>query len=313
MPLSMRRSELRSELLAKQRSKPRSLWHHLIGLTIAVSPIAFAPASVLAQDYIDVEAERRAQQSAQPGAAGGAVSYGVGNAPPPLTSTLPPPAAPAADNVGGLFNQVQQLQQEVMRLNGIVEQQAYELRQLKEQSLERYLELDQRLASGAIAPGDAAATGTAAGAGLTASTPSLPSGSIATTSTVAEQPGESEAYRAAYALVRGQEFDRAVPAFTTFLQNYPDGRYAPNAHYWLGELYLVIEPADPEAARQAFTLLLNEYPQDAKVPDALYKLGRVQYIKGNSQRAREYLERVMREYPDSSAARLAGDFIDQNL
>jgi tol-pal system protein YbgF len=113
--------------------------------------------------------------------------------------------------------------------------------------------------------------------------------------------------------VRGQEFDAAVDAFTTFLRSYPDGRYAPNAHYWLGELYLVIEPADPEAARQAFTLLLNEYPDNAKVPDALYKLGRVQYIKGNPQRAREYLERVIREYPDSSAARLAGDFLDQNL
>ncbi len=36
-------------------------------------------------------------------------------------------------------------------------------------------------------------------------------------------------------------------------------------------------------------------------------------IKGNSQRAREYLDRVIREYPDSSAARLARDFIDQNL
>ena len=130
---------------------------------------------------------------------------------------------------------------------------------------------------------------------------------------VAEQPGEGEAYRAAYALVRGQEFDAAVDAFTSFLRNFPDGRYAPNAHYWLGELYLVVDPADPEAARQSFTLLLNEYPDNAKVPDALYKLGRVQYIKGNSVRAREYLDRVIREYPDSSAARLARDFKDQNL
>ena len=80
-----------------------------------------------------------------------------------------------------------------------------------------------------------------------------------------------------------------------------------------GELYLVIDPADPEASRQSFMLLLSQYPDNAKVPDALYKLGRVHFIKGNSQRSREYLERVMREYPDSSAARLAGDFIDQNL
>ena len=261
---------------------------------------AFIPAT--AQDYIDVEAERRAAPSTADDTPGGAVSYGLGGAPAGAL-TPPPAAAPAADNIGGLFNQVQQLQQEVMRLNGLVEQQAYELRQLKEQSLERYLDIDRRLASGA-APG-----------GADASAAAVPAASRQPASAAAapEQPGEAEAYRAAYALVRGQEFAAAVPAFTRFLQNFPDGRYAPNAYYWLGELYLVVEPADPEAARQSFMLLLGQYPDNAKIPDALYKLGRVHYIKGNPQRAREFLERVRRDYPDSSAARLAGDFIDQNL
>lgn len=280
-----------------------------IALTVlggcALALAALVPA--VAQDYIDVEAEReaerRAAQSTADDTPGGAVSYGLGGAPAgALTRTLPPPAAPAADDIGGLFNQVQQLQQEVMRLNGLVEQQAYELRQLKEQSLERYLDIDRRLASGAAPRG--------ANASAAAPAASRPSASGAA---AAEQPGEAEAYRAAYALVRGQEFAAAVPAFTRFLQNFPDGRYAPNAYYWLGELYLVLEPADPEAARQSFMLLLGQYPNHAKIPDALYKLGRVHYIKGNPERAREFLERVRRDYPDSSAARLAGDFIDQNL
>lgn len=279
-----------------------------IALTVlggcALALAALVPA--VAQDYIDVEAEREAERRAQSTAddtPGGAVSYGLGGAPAgALTRTLPPPAAPAADDIGGLFNQVQQLQQEVMRLNGLVEQQAYELRQLKEQSLERYLDIDRRLASGAAPRG--------ANASAAAPAASRPSASGAA---AAEQPGEAEAYRAAYALVRGQEFAAAVPAFTRFLQNFPDGRYAPNAYYWLGELYLVLEPADPEAARQSFMLLLGQYPNHAKIPDALYKLGRVHYIKGNPERAREFLERVRRDYPDSSAARLAGDFIDQNL
>ena len=271
----------------------------------ALALAAFVPA--IAQDYIDVEAEREAQRRAAQSTAadtpGGAVSYGLGGAPAgALTRTLPPPAAPAADDIGGLFNQVQQLQQEVMRLNGIVEQQTYELRQLKEQSLERYLDIDRRLASGAAPLGANARRADAA-----------PAAARRSAAAAAEQPGEAEAYRAAYALVRGQEFAAAVPAFTRFLQNFPDGRYAPNAYYWLGELYLVLEPADPEAARQSFMLLLGQYPSHAKIPDALYKLGRVHYIKGSPERAREFLERVRRDYPDSSAARLAGDFIDQNL
>ena len=269
---------------------------------------ALVPA--IAQDYIDVEAEREAQRRAAQSTAadtpGGAVSYGLGGAPAgALTRTLPPPTAPAADDIGGLFNQVQQLQQEVMRLNGLVEQQTYELRQLKEQSLERYLDIDRRLASGAAPLG--------ANAGRADAAPAASRQPASGAAAAVEQPGEAEAYRAAYALVRGQEFAAAVPAFTRFLQNFPDGRYAPNAYYWLGELYLVLEPADPEAARQSFMLLLGQYPSHAKIPDALYKLGRVHYIKGNPERAREFLERLRRDYPDSSAARLAGDFIDQNL
>jgi tol-pal system protein YbgF len=290
----------------------------LVGLTLVVGPFAFMASSMSAsaQDYIDVEAERRAAQPAtQTGATSspsGAISYGVGNAPSAVsTRSLPPPAAPPADNIGGLFNQVQQLQQEVMRLNGLVEQQAYEIRTLKEQSLERYMDIDRRLASGGpsgpVTAGTASVPMTAAGAASSRPSAAAASGDAP------EQPGEGEAYRAAYALVRASEFDEGVLAFNAFLKKYPAGRYAPNAHYWLGELYLVTDPADPEASRQAFMLLLNQYPNNAKVPDALYKLGKVYFIKGNRDQSREYLNRVIREYPDHPAARLAGDFIDQNL
>ena len=279
---------------------------------LAASALAVTAGSGLAQDYIDVEAERRAAEyqrvststSAMSNRIGGALAAGV-------TTTLPPPSAPCpaqAADVGGLFNQVLQLQGEVMRLNGVVEQLSYELRQLREQSLERYLDLDKRLAEGGGAPASGTATGNTGGSSVTPTTPPR-SGAR----DVAEQPGEGEAYRAAYALVRGQEFDSAVDAFNGFLERFPDGRYAPNAHYWLGELYLVVQPMDAEAARQSFMLLLTQYPDNAKVPDALFKLGRVHYIKGNSDRAREFLDRVIREYPNSPAARLAGDFKDQNL
>ena len=297
----------------------------LIGLVFKAGPIAFLAAftavagvQAQAQEYIDVEAERRAaeQGAGAPTTEPGAVSYGVGSAPSGATTQmLPPPAAPAADNIGGLFNQVQQLQQEVMRLNGLVEQQAYELRVLKEQSLERYMDVDRRLAAGATmgpATNLPGAENTPATAGTTP-TQTLPPVGVTGDRQALEQPGEGDAYRAAYALVRGQEFDQALSAFNEFLGNFPDGRYAPNAHYWLGELYLVIEPADPEGSRQAFMLLLNQYPAHPKVPDAMYKLGRVHFMKGNSERSREYLNRVIREHPDSSAARLAGDFLDQNL
>ena len=162
---------------------------------------------------------------------------------------------------------VQQLEEEIRRLNGLVEEQASLLMRLQDQSLERYVEMDRRLASiGKIDPSPVFESGDKA-AGTFVRGGSVP---------VAElQPGEREAYQSAYGLVRAQQFEAAVDAFITFLARYPFGQFAPNAHYWLGELYLVIEPVDPESARQNFQLLLDQYPNDRKAPDALYKLGRV--------------------------------------
>ncbi len=269
----------------------------LTGLALMAGPVSFA---ALGQDYIDVEAERAGSSSAQPTSAR---SYGLdSSAAPAPVSRAPAPAANSEQTIGNLFIELQRLQQEVMQLNGKVEEQAHEIRRLKEQSLERYLDLDRRLAGGA------APTGSSAG---DSPVTSIPAGSGS--SEAAEQPGEGDAYRAAYALVRNQEFGDAVTAFKQFLERFPDGRYAANAHYWLGELYLVLQPPDPEAARQSFMLLLDQYPGNAKEPDALYKLGRVHYIKGNRDRSREFLDRVIRQYPESSAAGLAKEFIQQNL
>ncbi|HAN28860.1 MAG TPA: tol-pal system protein YbgF, partial [Haliea salexigens] len=121
-------------------------------------------------------------------------------------------------------------------------------------------------------------------------------------------------YQAAYALVRGQKFDEAVSAFQQFLRDYPAGRFTPNAHYWLGELYLVTTPPDVESARQSFMLLLDLYPADSKVPDALFKLGKIHFTKGNRDRAREFFDRVINEYgaSNSAAVKLAQDFINEN-
>jgi tol-pal system protein YbgF len=226
---------------------------------------------------------------------------------------------PAAQdqNLGALFMQIQQLQQQVMLLNGKLEEQANELRTLREQSLQRYVDLDKRL-GGAPAGGDAAAMAPAAAAAATAPVDdgAIPGAAPAAggTAPVAAQPGEAEAYRAAYSLVQAQKFPEAVQAFQQFQRNYPAGKYAPNAYYWLGELYLVVQPPDLESSRQAFTMLLSQYPDNSKAPDALYKLGKVQFMKGNREKAKEYLDQVISRYgsTNSSAVKLARDFLAEN-
>ncbi len=246
-------------------------------------------------------------------------------APAPVNAVAPAAAPVAAQpvmqqpqdqNLGALFMQIQQLQQQIMLINGRLEEQANELRMLQEQSLQRYVDLDRRL--GGAAAGGAAAGAPTAPAPLGASSvpASAPAAALATPTApvaaapAAAQPGEAEAYDAAYALVRSQKFDQAVAAFQQFQRNYPAGMYAPNAYYWLGELYLVVQPPDLESSRQAFTMLLSQYPDNSKAPDALYKLGKVQCMKGNREKAREYLDQVISRYgsTNSSAVKLAREF-----
>jgi tol-pal system protein YbgF len=270
---------------------------------------------VVAQDYVDVEAERTAAAQAPPDEAPAvtpATSYtgiqpysgSTTVAQPPVETTTAPITG---TDSGSLMLRVQQLEADVRRLNGLLEEATQALRTLEAQSLERYVDLDRRLASGAAAEHDE-------GAGSTDVAPvPAPSDTPAAGRAVDAQEGEEGAYRAAYELVREREFDDAVAAFTAFLAEFPFGRYAPNAHYWLGELYLVLDPPDPELARQNFKLLLDQYPADPKVPDALYKLGRVQFIKGNRQRSKEYLDEVIREYPSHAAAQLARQFLLENF
>ena len=277
---------------------------------------------VSAQEYVDVEAERRAAAQAvtadvAEGAAVESVSSSYGGIQPYSGSTTVAQPLLEVDNnpitgrdSGSLILRVQQLEADVRMLTGLLEEATQALRALEAQSLERYVDLDRRLSVGARPQAENVAVA-APGSG----TPSAGEGAGGTQIERAgeAEEGEAAAYRAAYELVREREFDTAVNAFIAFLSDYPFGRYAPNAHYWLGELYLVIAPPDPELARQNFKLLLDQYPADQKVPDALYKLGRVQFIKGNRQRSREYLDEVIREYPSHAAAQLARQFLLENF
>ena len=130
----------------------------------SVAVVAFPAAT---QDYIDVEAEREAAKRAAVGSASSETGtttpagYAVSGVTPyagqtvtavPITTN--PAVSSANPNVGSLVVQLQQLQEEVMRLNGVVEQQSAEINRLKEQSLERYVDLDRRIAD--LARGSAA-------------------------------------------------------------------------------------------------------------------------------------------------------------
>lgn len=220
----------------------------------------------------------------------------------------------AGTNTGGeLYMQLQALQQEVMNLRGIVEEQGHQLETLKQQSLDRYNDLDRRLQpqAGAAAPAasDAPINAAAPVEGSAAPAPAAQTPAAMETA----RPEEYEAYQVAYAKLRGQDFPGAIKAFTAFNTTYPGSPLAANANYWLGKAYLQ-PPQDLNKAQQAFSKVVGDYPQHNKAPDALYELGKVHFLKGDKATARTLLQQVIDNYgaSGSSAPQFAKQFLDQN-
>ena len=203
-----------------------------------------------------------------------------------------PPSAQAQ-----LFMQLQQMQQEIAILRGMLEEQQHELSQLRQENLERYQTLDSRINAGGA--GSSASQPAATGRSATAATPEVAQDSTAE----ADPEKEKLFYDASFDLIKERDFEKAQQAFSAFLRKYPNSQYAGNAQYWLGEVHLV--QGDLQAAGTAFARVSHTYPEHNKVPDSLYKLADVERRLGNADKARAIMQQVIAEYPNSSAAQLA--------
>lgn len=236
----------------------------------------------------------------------------------------------SADGLATLYYQLQLLQDDVRRLQGVVEEQNHRIERLVRDQRERYVELDRRLVE--LARSGAAAPASPASAGAVPRPPG----------TAPAAGAERAAYNAAFALVQGasrlvrseraEAYAEALAGFQALVDRYPVGEFTPNAYYWSGEIHLYNATAQPpgecpaapgsagaagcdvsaserlELARQAFVQVATLFPNNAKLPDALYKLGVVYHRLGDRERALKYLDRVVAEHPGHTAADLARNY-----
>ena len=190
----------------------------------------------------------------------------------------------------GFLSRLQTLEREYSRLQGRVEELEHFYQEERHLNRKRFLDLDRRLrelTGGQLAPADA-----------------LTSEEDANT--------ESGIYRRAIAFIDAQNYSEAKNALIELISTYPNGERVPDAMYWLGDLNFNIEPKNLETARQNFVQLITLYSDHSRIPLAITKLGMIYHELGNVDRAREYLGRVMSEFPDHDAARIAETY-DQNL
>ncbi len=222
----------------------------------------------------------------------------------------------AGDNQGNvdLLNQVTQMKGELQALRSQVEDLQHQNEQLQSTSRAQYLDLDGRLnriESGAGAPtldpNSVPATSAPAGA------PPAPAAAAADSApavygdagAMARTADERSAYEAAFDALKAGQYADSAQLFQGFLQSYPNGAYAPNAYYWLGESYYVTQ--NYALAQQQFQALIDRYPTHDKAPGALLKLGLSQYGQKQVDAAEKTLAEVSTRYPGTDAARTAED------
>jgi tol-pal system protein YbgF len=197
---------------------------------------------------------------------------------------------------------LQQLQDEVRSLRGIVEQQQYKLRQMEQQQRDRYRDLDRRIAAGQSGAPSSSVSG-ASESTLNSTADSNPQSLPAADST----PTDAQAYQQAFGLVRQKDFPAALDAFDKFIELYPNSARLPNAYYWVGEVNLAEQKLEP--AKAAFEQVLQTFPQHRKAADASYKLGVIYHQMGDQAKAKEMFNNTISRYPESSAANLARDYL----
>ena len=112
-------------------------------------------------------------------------------------------------------------------------------------------------------------------------------------------------YDEAILLIRKGQLNEALRALNAFVQSNNDSDDSPLAYFWMGEINLT--NGNLAVATQNYNTLIGLYPAHWKVPLAKFKLGTIYYKQGNKERAVVLFESIIREYPDSSAAKASAE------
>jgi len=296
-------------------------FHHLMMKPVFLLVIVFFIPSVSAKTLIfQSRSEASPEQVVPVAKADSGVSVSVAPAPKALNTRRQTSSANSE-----LFFMLEQLQQEVRYLRGMLEEQANQIHHLKVNGKNRYRDIDSRVLDlskkfnrislpSVVPMSKPLSVGSASKVSLEPVKPMSTAEAVdlvvtpkaAKTKLSLPSDAQKREYQQAYGLIKEKNFDEAIKQLHLFIEHYPEGALAGNAYYWLGEVYLVLPKL--EQARQAFSVVVSAFPDHRKAADALFKLG-VSYDRlQDPARSEQYLNEVQLKYPESTAAKLAKSY-----
>ena len=214
---------------------------------------------------------------------------------------------------------VESLQSELQNLVGEIELQKHILDEIKKRQRDLYLDIDRRILQIERGSGSNSASKvsskTMESFEAVKSTPVINNEPAEETVTLAvpgevkNKEGEQVAYQKAFDLLRALRYAKATQAFRQFLSDYPDGRYAHIAQYWLAETSYHTRKYD--VAVEDYQTLINQYPKSPKRADALLKIGYSQFELKSFAQAKSVLNKLIQSYPGTTEAGQAENLLQK--
>lgn len=197
----------------------------------------------------------------------------------------------AADNTAAMELRLNQMEDSLRRLTGLIEEQGYQIRQL-----------ENKLNTGGDVPSDHGRS--------RHMTPESSSSSVTPPDNAPYRLGTLNAdnaatspaglYDQAFSYLQTNDYAAAERSFSDFIDRYPDHSLAANAQYWLGETYYARQ--DYAAASRAFAKSFQDHPEGTKAPDTLLKLGMSLHQQGMKDEACLTLAELKKRFPNGPAS-----------
>lgn len=213
---------------------------------------------------------------------------------------VPPP------QMGGSMNTQQaaqvevrmnQIEESLRRLTGMVEENSYRIRQLTEASSNNAGTVNSAPSAYQNDSGSANSVDTTTQnnqpTSLTDNGQSL--GTLNSNATTAVA-----LYDDAFSYLQRNDFAAAQTKFQDFINQYPNDDLAANAKYWLGETYY--GQNNYQEASRAFARAFKDHPDGQKAPDTLLKLAMSLNGQNMTQEACLTLAELNKRFPDASSA-----------
>jgi tol-pal system protein YbgF len=188
-----------------------------------------------------------------------------------------------------LANRMDELQAELLRMNGLIDQIGHQNEQEEEGTLSFREDLKEQVEN------------------LREEVKLLQSSTTVTKEVEQARKdavqGAVDLYQQALDLIKQKNYKDAKKTLNMYIEKHPHGERVANAYFWMGECEYSLQRF--EEAILEYQKVISRYPESNKVPDSLLKQGIAFAKLGDNESAKIVLNKLIKNYPKSPQVSIA--------